>query len=91
MQTGKQYDIRVTARDKAGNVSEVKQVTNTTKTNTAPRVTDVSVSSINSYSFTVKFKATDAEEDTLTYKLTYGSSMTSQDNEDTEYIIGDDG
>lgn len=91
MQTGKQYDIRAVARDRAGNVSEVKQVTNTTKTNTAPTVTDVSVSAINSYSFTVKFKATDAEGDSLNYKLTWGTSITNQDKEDTEYVIGNDG
>lgn len=91
LQSGKDYDLRVTARDKAGNVSEVKQSTNKTKTNTAPTVSDVSVSNINSYSFTVKFKATDPEEDKLTYKLTWGTSMTSQNYDNTEYVKGEDG
>ena len=91
LQTGKEYDLRVTARDRAGNISEVKQSTNSTKTNTAPIVTDVSVSGVNSYSFTVKFKATDSEGDNFNYKLTWGPSMIEQNKQDTEYILGEDG
>jgi len=75
LQSGKEYELRVTVKDKAGNMSEVKQSRSTTKINTAPTDLAVSVTKNIDY-FTVNASAKDSEDDEITYILLLGDTMT---------------
>ncbi|MCI8396891.1 MAG: hypothetical protein HFJ52_04390 [Clostridia bacterium] len=65
--TGKTYDLRVIANDNAGWTKVSNKIT--VNTNTAPEVQEVTYVSKTTSSITIKARATDAQNDALTYTM----------------------
>ena len=65
--TGKTYDLRVIANDNAGWTKISNKIT--VNTNTAPEVQSVTYVSKTTNSITIKSKATDEQNDALTYTM----------------------